>query len=192
MILISEAESISLKYRWKRTYGSYEWFRLTSHIDRQYSPDQWARINSCIVNKQEMHKEHDMYDFDFKTYVIQYWFLNMICYDMVYMFWMTYHACYTWLVWRGYSLSGDSYKSLNFSRLLVNELQVILDTVHRQTGWLHSSTPSSSSPNEYRVFICIRCCGSKSTVYWCIWICVCRVTRCILLWSCLIVYFDVL
>ena len=48
-------------------------------------------------------------------------------------------------VWCCYSLSGDSYKSLNFSQAVSRVVTRLLDSVHRQIGWLLQAPSSSSS-----------------------------------------------
>ena len=82
---------------------------------------------------------------------------------------LIFYVVHVW--WCCYSLSGDSYKSPNFSRLLVETSQIT--GLSTQTDRLIASsslililfTRTVRRPSVgYRVHIRIGCCGSKSTV----------------------------
>ena len=105
-------------------------FGLTSHIDRQYSPDQWSRADSCSINKLMcinsmfyMNLLVWIYDIDDKSsrlHALWYW---ARLYDTVCNMYVLCVRCY--------SLSLDSTSQPTFSRTSVEKLQVAGKATHR-------------------------------------------------------------
>ena len=91
VVLISELESLL-------TGITDTWIlRLTSNVDRQYSPDQWARIHSYSNNKQTERELHDAYDFKWMWHCLyDIWYYVCICDCVKYT-----NMVLIWIVWYG-------------------------------------------------------------------------------------------
>ena len=105
------------RYRWKRTYGSYEWFGWRAILtDSTVWTSKLDYTVAALISRKSIKSMIYMiaviYDFDLKIYVIQYdtWSL--------YGIWM--FVCYGVIHWVATHINRKI-----FSRLLVDKLQVI-------------------------------------------------------------------